>query len=816
MGFMRGTFALLLCLLTPFCLADQSVYSEQLDNTWQNWSWATVNTSNPSPTHGGVRSISVTATGSGQALYLHHNAQSAVGYQSLTFWINGGATGGQLLQVQGTLDGGYLYAYPIPALAANTWTKVVVPLKGLGVKNANNFDGFWIQDRSGTTQPTYYVDDVSLASETAPPPSSLVFDDTLQNSWQNWSWATVNLTNTNPVHGGTMSASVHEVNAYDGFYVHHANLDSSLYKTLSFWINGGATGGQQLQVYATASGVGQVSYSLPTLPANIWTQVTIPLSSLGMLARGDFDGFFIQSRVNAPQATYYVDDLTVSTLPVVNAPSIVTIDPSLKYDISPLIYGANSTDYAGMGGGFKFARQGGNRMTAYNWENNASNAGSDYYFQNDGYLGATNEPGWTMRTFVQAATAGGAIPLVTIPCAGYVSADKNGGGDVRNSPDYLNTRFKVSLPAKPGGSFVYPPDITDAFVYQDECVNYIKQFAQPGLPIMFSLDNEPDLWSSTHAEIHPNAATYAEMVTRSTDYAKAIKNAYPTALVFGPVNYGWNGFTTLQGAPDAGGRNFIDTYLDGMRIAHKAAGKRLVDALDVHWYPEAYGDNTRIVSDGDTQGLSEARIQASRSLWDSTYVENSWITSSLGNQPISLLPWLSGKIRAHYAGTKLAITEYNYGGSNAISGAIAQADVLGLFGRNGVYASANWGLYAGAKAQLAGFKSFINYDRAGSKFGDQGLFVTGEKASENSVYAAADSTVPGRYTIVVINKTVGVTPFKLLMSGFLIRSSKAYAIVEGQYDTPFITGASSSGDTVKFSAPPQSVTTIQVIATMKK
>ena len=812
---MKFVWVVFVALLARIGFADQSIYSEQLDSSWQNWSWATTNTSNPSPTHGGIRSISVTATGAGQALYLHHNAQSTVGFQSITFWINGGTTGGQLLRVQATLDGGAIPAYNLPTLTANTWTKVVVPLKGLGVRGANNFDGFWIQDRSGTIQGTYYVDDVSLVSETAPPPTSTVFTDSLLNSWQNWSWATVNLTNSSPVHSGSTSVSVHDVNAYDGFYVHHASLDSSLYQTISFWIHGGPSGGQQLQVYATASGVGAISYPIPTLPANTWTQVVIPLSSLGMRGRGDFDGFFIQGRVNSPQATYYLDDIEISVVPKVNPTTTITIDPSLKTDISPLIYGANSTDYAGMGTGFRFARLGGNRLTAYNWENNASNAGSDWFFQNDGYLGTSNEPGWTDRVFIQAALAAGVVPLVTIPCAGYVSADKNGGGDVRNSPDYLNTRFKVSLPSKPGGSFAYPPNVNDDFVYQDECVNYLKQFAQPGLPIMFSLDNEPDLWSSTHAEIHPNPATYAEMISRSTDYALAIKNVYPTSTIFGPVNFGWYGFMALQGAPDQNGRNFLDVYLDGMKSAEITAGKRLLDVLDVHWYPEAKGDDTRITSDGDTQGLSEARIQSTRSLWDKSYIENSWITQSLGNQSVNLLPMLAGRIRSHYPGTKLSITEYNYGGSNAISGAIAQADALGQFARNGVFAAANWGLNAGAKAQLAGFKAFTNYDRLGSKFGNQGVFVLGERAAENSVYAATDSSNPSLLTIVIINKTVGSTPFKFNLSGYKAKLAKAYTITDLQFETPTIGSVAVAGDNLKFNAPPQSITTIQLSASIK-
>ncbi len=37
-----------------------------------------------------------------------------------------------------------------------------------------------------------------------------------------------------------------------------------------------------------------------------------------------------------------------------------------------------------------------------------------------------------------------------------------------------------------------------------------------------------------------------------------------------------------------------------------------------------------------------------------------------------------------YPGTKLAITEYNWGGQEHINGAVAQADILGIFGREGL------------------------------------------------------------------------------------------------------------------------------------
>lgn len=150
--------------------SDQAVYTDALVNGWQNWSWATVNLANTSPVQSGSDSISVSA-GPYQALYLHQTPFDSSIYLNLVFWINGGTTGGQLLQVQATLNGTAQTVVTLPALAANTWQQVIIPLSSLGVENQPDMDGFWIQDRSGTTQPTFYVDTISITAQ--PPPSTV-------------------------------------------------------------------------------------------------------------------------------------------------------------------------------------------------------------------------------------------------------------------------------------------------------------------------------------------------------------------------------------------------------------------------------------------------------------------------------------------------------------------------------------------------------------------------------------------------------------------------------------------------------------------
>jgi hypothetical protein len=153
----------------PSALAqtDQVIYTDSLLSGWQSWSWATVNFANTSPVHGGTRSASVNAD-AWEAIYLHHDAFDTSGYTDLVFWIHGSPTGGQLLQVQALLNGTAQTAVMLPPLPANTWQKITLSLASLGVAGKPNMDGVWIQDRSGTTQPTFYVDDISLTAVPAP------------------------------------------------------------------------------------------------------------------------------------------------------------------------------------------------------------------------------------------------------------------------------------------------------------------------------------------------------------------------------------------------------------------------------------------------------------------------------------------------------------------------------------------------------------------------------------------------------------------------------------------------------------------------
>jgi hypothetical protein len=426
------------------------------------------------------------------------------------------------------------------------------------------------------------------------------------------------------------------------------------------------------------------------------------------------------------------------------------------HPISPYIYGTNQGDLAAEARGLTLARVGGNRLTAYNWETNASNAGSDYQYENDDFFTKSTVAGTAMKQAAQSALTAGASIIMTVPIAGWVSADENGPCPSKPTQAQIAQRF-VPMVAKKPTAFAYPPDTTDGNVYADEFVWWLEsQFptaqTNPSGRIFYVLDNEPDLWSSTHSEIHPSPTTYAELTQKNIAFATSIKAVAPQAIVFGPVNYGWEGYVSLQQAPDANGRDFLSYYLDAMKSADQAAGKRLVDVLDIHWYPEATGDGKRITDNGTTPGEVAARLQAPRSLWDPSYTETSWIAQSL-NGPIELLAELNQKIAAHDPGTRLAMSEYSYGAGADISGGLAQADVLGVFGKEGLFSANNWLLDSNSSFIFGAFALYRNYDGAGAVFGDTSVDLESSDIVKTSAYASTSSTSGANVIAVVVNKT---------------------------------------------------------------
>ncbi len=447
----------------------------------------------------------------------------------------------------------------------------------------------------------------------------------------------------------------------------------------------------------------------------------------------------------------------------------INVNPDTnRIPISPLIYGSNQ-DIAGVN--FTLRRQGGNRMTGYNWETNASNAGSDYLHQSDDFLtwvsnitgSQANIPGIVVTNFHdQSVAANHAYSIVTLPMAGYVAADKS--GPVTTGQVAPSSRWVQLLNTKPT-ALSLTPDLNDGKVYSDELLNFLvnrygSATSTTGIK-GYALDNEPDLWSSTHARLHPAQPLCAELITRSVDLAKTVKRIDPAAETLGFVSYGFGGYHDFQGAPDwttektkGSYRWFIDYFLDQMKQASTTNSQRLLDVLDLHNYSEAQGGGARVTDNTDYTNIAcnQARLQAPRAFWDATYVENSWIGQYFPGF-LPFLPNIQQSISTFYPGTKLGFTEYNFGGESHISGGIAQADILGIFGKNSVYLASLWPLHNDLTYTAAAFKLYRNYDGTGQQFGDTSVTAAASDVVTCSTFASLESSSTARLHVVVLNKS---------------------------------------------------------------
>ena len=300
--------------------------------------------------------------------------------------------------------------------------------------------------------------------------------------------------------------------------------------------------------------------------------------------------------------------------------------------------------------------------------------------------------------------------------------------------------------------------------YVRHLVNRWGAAARGGLRY-YILDNEPSLWHDTHRDVRPAGLTLDELLTKTIDYAAAIKAVDPGAQVVGPEEWGWLGFI-YSGAdqqwgakngwggrmPDRvshGGRDALPWLLKQLRVEEAASGRHLLDMVSVHYYPEGGADSADVSPSAVRQ-----RYRSTRSLWDPDYVDESWIA-----QKIALIPRLRGWIETNYTpGTPIAITEYRWGPEQHISGAIAEADVLGIFGREGVAMAMRWPAPASGSMVAKAFQLYRNYDGRQSAFGDVSLGVTGHNPDDLAVFAA-ERTTDGALTVMLLNKAATSTAY---------------------------------------------------------
>lgn len=446
-----------------------------------------------------------------------------------------------------------------------------------------------------------------------------------------------------------------------------------------------------------------------------------------------------------------------------NSDLVVHVDINRgRHAISPLVYGVS----AAPGGVLQTLRPtlnswGGNPSTRYNWRiGHAWNAGSDWFFRNGNYGILHGSAG---DDFISEALAAGVAVRLALPTLGWVAKDDNnatcsfplpggGCGDANQAncenPIQVADPRQANVPSDPASITAW---MRHLFEEKDFDIRFV------------AMDNEPELWGYTHYDVHPGCTTYDEILEKYLIYTEAVQSVAPQAELTGPVTccwyFYWNSAAGRLDKLKHWGRDFLPWFLDQVRQHDEKAGVQSLHVLEIHYYPaDLYNENV----DPET---AAHRLRSTRSLWDRGYVDESWI-----NEPVYLIPRMQELIANHYPGLRLGISEWNWGAEQDMNGALAIADVLGIYGREDVYFAAYWTYPAMGSPGFYAFRLYSNYDGRGSRFGgaDGGISVQAlsSDAGRMSSHAAIDQAGDRLYLMLINKDRESAVRTQIAIDGF--------------------------------------------------
>jgi len=481
-----------------------------------------------------------------------------------------------------------------------------------------------------------------------------------------------------------------------------------------------------------------------------------------------------------------------------------------RHPISPYIYGINAYADNGLASimHIPLRRWGGDATTSYNWKIDVSNSASDWYFQNGAQTSGSqsNLPnGSSFDLFHEANLRTGTLSLGTISLMDWTPKDDYSCSfsvakyGAQQKVDPYQSDCGNGMLTSNGQQIVNDP--TDAYEPTDPAYpqSWIGSYLVPrygpgnaGGVTLWSMDNEPEWWYGVHIDIFQQPGTYDDTMSRNLKMAQAVKAADPTALVDGPVPAGWLGYfysrTDMQSgwstAPYQywdnptdqaahGGLPWLAYYLQQMNQFEQQHRYRLLDVLDVHGYLEPDSLDTWSSQNNDAPGdaqLETLRMTSTRAFWDPNYIvpmanasDNLYDNSGNIVAP-QLIPRMQQWVNQYYPGTKIGITEYWWHALGSITGAIAQADILGIFGSYALDYGTLWGPPAPTDPGAFAFKIFLNYDGNGNQFGGESVSATTSNPDTLSIYAALryDSAL----TILVLNKTASAITDNISLANF--------------------------------------------------
>ncbi len=496
--------------------------------------------------------------------------------------------------------------------------------------------------------------------------------------------------------------------------------------------------------------------------------------------------------------------------------------------ISPLIYGiafdprrdAHDTHQWRLGASAR--RWGGNPSTRYNWRlGDAWNTANDWFFTNVNYTG---QPGFAWQRFLDDDRTRGVRSALSVPIQGWVAKDARSysfpvalfGEQQRTAPENADVGNgvrrdgKLIPPAAPSLTSV-PLSAADV----GEWVRAVRAREQGARSVdIYILDNEPMLWHVTHRDVHPEPTTYDELLERTLSYGAAVRQADPQALIAGPALWGWpamfhSAADTADGFPRHADRRahgdepFLPWWLTRLREHETRTGQRLIDLLDVHFYPQ--GEGIAGSAARTDPGSAARRIRATRALWDPSYRDESWI-----GERIMLIPRLKAWIDAHSPGLGIQIGEWNFGAETHISGGLATAEALGRYGALGVRSAFYWDYPAADSPAFWAFRAYRDFDGQGGRFLDFSVPTSG--ADANASLFVSRNAARDRLVAVLLNfDALAAVDARLdLGQCGTPLEARAFGYWSGAPGLMPLPVAGTGAETVTHTLPPSSITVLDI------
>jgi hypothetical protein len=484
----------------------------------------------------------------------------------------------------------------------------------------------------------------------------------------------------------------------------------------------------------------------------------------------------------------------------------ITIDAlTNRHVISPYVYGGAYPQDAPTitDSGLSVVRWGGDATSRYNWQAGTYNAGNDWYFGDYGYTEIGDSDS---SQFIKDVKAAGSSPLMTMVMLGWVAKNVSDGSaysfsvakygaqcgvNPYNSDDGngLETNCSTDISGNDPNDADFPlsdsPQQGDApnTLYRNQWAAALAT-AFGSAPHFYDMDNEIEIWGSTHRDVHPVPTAYNEMRDTFISESRALKGWDPAAIRCGPVTccwwFYWNGADNNDKGAHAG-IDFLPWWLNEVYWQDQVAGTRSVDVFDIHAYPDT--------PDTSNYTLAQKRalaLRIFRDYWDPTYVstgsdiDQKWTTFI---QPKKTIPFRIPRMRAIanmiYPGTPLSITEWNaaFAGESDYSTALSDADAYGIFGRERAFLASRWVAPVPGNPNYLGLKLYTNYDGQHHGFATTSIADTND-GSKNLVssYAAMNSTGTA-LTVMVLNKAPSTTlAAQFAISGFTPSQVTTYTL----------------------------------------